>query len=145
MNKIRNNLKKSMEDGTFLVENTDFVPWFKDKKGDIEDLYWADYKAYLSSQNNWTKGTSGTLTKLDEITDDILKLCSDPEGKPSTRKGMVVGNVQSGKTANYLGLITKAADAGYKVIIIVAGMLEELRKTDTNKIRGKFCRCKCNR
>ena len=43
MNKIRNNLKKSMEDGTFLVENTDFVPWFKDKKGEIEDLYWADY------------------------------------------------------------------------------------------------------
>ena len=41
---------------------------------------------------------------------------------------MVVGNVQSGKTANYLGLICKAADAQYKVIIVVAGMLEDLRK-----------------
>ena len=138
MNKIRNNLKKSMEDGTFLVENTDFVPWFKDKKGEIEDLYWADYKAYLSSQPGWTKGPTGTLTKLDEITDDILKLCSDPEGKPSKRKGMVVGNVQSGKTANYLGLITKAADAGYKVIIIVAGMLEELRKQTQIRLEESF-------
>ena len=138
MDKIRNNLKKTMEDGTFFVENTDFTPWFNDKKGDIEDLYWADYKAYLSSQPGWTKGPSGTLTKLDEITDDILKLCCDPEGKRSTRLGMVIGNVQSGKTANYLGLITKAADAGYKVIIVVAGMLEELRKQTQTRLEESF-------
>ena len=84
------------------------------------------------------KGPSGTLTKLDEITDDILKFCSDPKGKRSTRKGMVVGNVQSGKTANYLGLITKAADAGYKVIIIIAGMLEELRKQTQIRLEESF-------
>ena len=39
---------------------------------------------------------------------------------------MVVGNVQSGKTANYLGFICKAAEAGYKLIIVIAGMLEDL-------------------
>ena len=43
------------------------------------------------------------------------------------RKGMVVGNVQSGKTANYIGLISKAADAGYKVIVVLAGILDDLR------------------
>ena len=51
---------------------------------------------------------------------------------------MVVGNVQSGKTSNYIGLITKAADAGYKVIIIIAGMLEELRKQTQIRVEESF-------
>ncbi len=137
--KVLGRLKKTMEDGTLLVNNSEFTPWFKDRKGDIEDFYWNDYKNYLLSQPGWTLGPTGTLTKLDEITDDILKLCADPNGQsPSKRKGMVVGNVQSGKTANYLGLITKAADAGYKVIIIIAGMLEELRKQTQIRLEESF-------
>ncbi len=40
---------------------------------------------------------------------------------------MVVGQVQSGKTANYTGLICKAVDAGYKLIIVLAGMQNSLR------------------
>ena len=40
---------------------------------------------------------------------------------------MVMGHVQSGKTANYTGLICKAADAGYKVVIIIAGLHNNLR------------------
>ena len=48
---------------------------------------------------------------------------------PSTlRKGMVVGNVQSGKTANYIGLISKAADAGYKVIVVLGYQKNEIKK-----------------
>ena len=137
--KVLGRLKKTMEDGTLLVDNSEFTPWFKDRKGDIEDFYWNDYKNYLLSQPGWTLGPTGTVTKLDEITDDILKLCADPNGQsPSKRKGMVVGNVQSGKTANYLGLITKAADAGYKVIIIIAGMLEELRKQTQIRLEESF-------
>ena len=51
---------------------------------------------------------------------------------------MVVGNVQSGKTASYIGLITKAADAGYKVIIVIAGMLDELRKQTQIRVEESF-------
>ena len=51
---------------------------------------------------------------------------------------MVVGNVQAGKTANYLGVIAKAADAGYKVIIIVAGILEDLRKQTQIRLEEGF-------
>ena len=67
------------------------------------------------------------LTKLDLNTQRILSKLADPNGPPMVRKGMVVGNVQSGKTANYIGLISKAADAGYKVIVVLAGMLDDLR------------------
>ena len=60
--------------------------------------------------------------------DFILSMLANPNGEPSSRKGMVVGNVQSGKTSHYIGLISKAADAGYKVVIVITGMLEDLRK-----------------
>ena len=54
------------------------------------------------------------------------------------RKGMVVGNVQSGKTANYIGLISKAADAGYKVIVVLAGILDDLRIQTQIRIEEGF-------
>ena len=40
---------------------------------------------------------------------------------------MVVGSVQSGKTANYCGLICKAIDAGYRLVVVLAGMHNNLR------------------
>ena len=51
---------------------------------------------------------------------------------------MVVGNVQSGKTANYIGLISKAADAGYKVIVVLAGILDDLRIQTQIRIEEGF-------
>ena len=51
---------------------------------------------------------------------------------------MVVGSVQSGKTANYIGLLTKAADYGYKVIIIIAGINETLRQQTQYRVNEGF-------
>ena len=53
-------------------------------------------------------------------------------------RGLVVGDVQSGKTSNYLGLITKAADAGYKVIFILTGTIESLRKQTQIRVEEGF-------
>ena len=47
---------------------------------------------------------------------------------------MVVGQVQSGKTSNYTGLICKAADAGYKVVILLTGITENLRRQTQERI-----------
>src|SRR5439155_6123792 len=44
------------------------------------------------------------------------------------RHGLVVGYIQSGKTANMAALMAKAADAGYKIIIVFAGILNTLRQ-----------------
>ena len=89
-------------------------------------------------KEDWTIGLQGTVSSLDRSTETILGLCSDPKLTSRTRRrGMVCGNVQSGKTSNYLG-ITKAADAGYKVIIIIAGMLEELRKQTQIRVEESF-------
>ncbi len=58
----------------------------------------------------------------------VLERLEDPKrAGPWDRRGMVVGSVQSGKTANYTGLINKALDAGYKLIIVLAGIHSNLR------------------
>ena len=135
--KVRINLRKTMEDGSVLVDNSSFDLWYDDRKADIDDIYWNDYRKYLISEG-WSEGVNGTINSLDRSTSKILKNCADPLGPPLKRRGMVVGNVQSGKTANYLGLIAKASDAGYKVIIIIAGMLEELRKQTQIRLEESF-------
>lgn len=66
--------------------------------------------------------------RLDEDTDRILDLLGNPaEAAAWDRRGLVVGEVQFGKTSNYSALACKAADAGYKMIIILAGIHESLR------------------
>src|SRR5437763_2928920 len=68
------------------------------------------------------------VNNLHELTDMILERLEDPaRPAPWDRRGMVVGSVQSGKTANYTGLICKAVDAGYKLVIILAGIHSNLR------------------
>ena len=51
---------------------------------------------------------------------------------------MVVGSVQSGKTANYVSLINKAADFGYKIIIVITGIHENLRSQTQTRINKGF-------
>jgi hypothetical protein len=72
---------------------------------------------------------------LDDLTKRILDKCADPTRTGSwDRRGMVVGNVQSGKTANYTGLINRATDAGYKLIIVIAGIHNSLRAQTQSRI-----------
>lgn len=79
------------------------------------------------------------LATLDQVTDRITGLLQNPklDGKWD-RRGMVVGHVQSGKTANYTGLICKAADAGYKLIVVIAGIHNNLRNQTQQRIDEGF-------
>jgi hypothetical protein len=65
---------------------------------------------------------------IDDVTKRLLERLEDPARLPDwDRRGMVMGDVQSGKTSNYVGLICKAADAGYKFIVVLAGLHNNLR------------------
>ena len=91
---------------------------------EIVPYYWQRYRQLLVQKN-----LSGqVIATMDVVTDRILGLLQNPK-KPSRwdRRGMVVGHVQSGKTANYIGLIAKAADAGYRLIVVIAGVHNNLR------------------
>lgn len=108
-----------------IEDSADHVVWLPAKKSSIEEWrFWNRYEVWLNR-----KGFSApVIRRLDEITDEILGRLEDPQRQGSwDRRGMVVGHVQSGKTANYAGLINKALDAGYKIIIVLAGIHNSLR------------------
>lgn len=111
-------------------------PWLGEKSIEIEHYYWSRYKSYLLKKKQLSPLV---VSSLDSITDNILDYLQDPEkAGPWDRRGMVVGHVQSGKTSNYTGLICKAADAGYKVIIVLAGMLNSLRTQTQERLDSDF-------
>ncbi|MFI8778835.1 Z1 domain-containing protein [Brachybacterium paraconglomeratum] len=67
------------------------------------------------------------IDSVHRSTDRILSQCANPKVVGDRRKGLVIGYVQSGKTANFTGLIAKAVDEGYRIIIVLAGMYTNLR------------------
>ncbi|MFC3550094.1 Z1 domain-containing protein [Lysobacter cavernae] len=110
-------------------------PWVEDAKASIKWTYWDSYAKQLQSQGF----TAPILRAIDEDTDNILTECGNPAVKEGWRiQGLVMGDVQSGKTANYCGLISKAADSGYKVIVLLTGMIEELRSQSQERMDEGF-------
>lgn len=119
-----------------LFQAEDYKPWLSERQGDIDWYYWTRYRKYLLTTKCFPPHVVRTL---DDITDKIVDNLEDPEKEGAwARRGMVVGHVQSGKTANYTGLVCKAADAGYKVIIILAGLLNSLRNQTQERIDSDF-------
>ena len=79
------------------------------------------------------------VLKIDNVTDRILDHLENPLKEGAwERRGLIVGHVQSGKTANYIGVMCKAADAGYKVIIVLGGLLNSLRNQTQKRIDSDF-------
>lgn len=120
----------------YRILDTDegYTPWLKDSKANIQWNFWNRYTSYLQK-----KIAPDTINKLDNLTDDILDRLANPlTPGPWDKRGMVVGQVQSGKTSNYTGLINKASDSGYKLIIVLAGMHDSLRSQTQIRIDEGF-------
>jgi Z1 domain len=112
-------------DATLMDDPTDHIEWLPTKRGRVEWKFWNRYKAFLEQEKKLPEPVVSALGKL---TDEILAKLEDPERPPNWDcRGMVVGSVQSGKTANYCGLICKAIDSGYRLIVVLAGMHNNLR------------------
>lgn len=117
---------------TSLID--DIEPWLNNEKANIDFELWKRYKMHLEN-----KDPSFPTASLDDFTDKILDKCVNPKQAGSwDRRGMVVGHVQSGKTSNYIGLINKATDAGYKLIIVIAGTISSLRRQTQNRIDSDY-------
>jgi len=109
--------------------------WWTDFKNEdaTVTLYWNRYERYLIAKKGWELKV--IEKSIAATTDKLMNALSNPlTNKPCTRYGMVFGYVQSGKTANYIGLLNKAIDAGYKIIIVLAGMHNNLRSQTQSRI-----------
>ncbi|TRW96328.1 endonuclease [Paracoccus sp. M683] len=105
------------------------------KREDITWTYSDAYEEYLKKEQMHPT----VVRSLSDVGTKIVGHLQDPtsEGKWD-RRGLVIGHVQSGKTANYMGVIAKAADAGYKFIIVIAGIHNNLRKQTQERIDEGF-------
>lgn len=131
------------EEGACII---DFDPehdyeWFdklKSKDG-FKLYYWERYKNYLLSNKKFSPQIVDRLEK--NTLEKLMSYIGDPNLPNDvgfSKRGLVVGDVQSGKTSNYIGLMTMAADAGYKVIILLTGTIESLRKQTQERVEEGF-------
>ena len=128
-------LKIRMDLGETLTGADEHAKWLDARRGSIEPFYWTRYRELLV-RTGWSPPVAATL---DRSTDELLDLLGDPVGKGEwKRRGLVVGDVQSGKTASYAALICKAADAGYRMIILLTGTLENVRRRTQERLDASF-------
>ena len=112
--------------GTVVISGkpADWDPWYTEALADDHSFYWDGYRGVLE-QKGWSSDDIGDLLRA---TDEVVKRLANPtRTDPYQSKGLVVGYVQSGKTANFTGVIAKAIDAGYKLVIVLTGTIELLR------------------
>ena len=110
---------------TLTDDSGDHIPWLANRRAEIQWSFSRRYRRFLKERKGWALQT---LQRSDDLTDRVLDLIEDPARKgPWDRRGMVVGEVQSGKTSNYIDLICKATDAGYKFIVVLTGTTNSLR------------------
>ncbi len=111
--------------GYSIIDDKEFVAWVKTARENRTFEFWERYRHWMDRGKQWA---SGPLIQLDRLTDDILDRLRNPETAGAwDRRGLVVGDVQSGKTSNYTALICKAVDAGYPLVIVLAGVHNSLR------------------
>lgn len=104
-------------------------------KREIAWTYSEGYEKYLKSE----KWHPAVVQSLSDVSTRILGHLQDPLSEGTwDRRGLVIGHVQSGKTANYIGLVARAADAKYKFIIVIAGIHNNLRKQTQERIDEGF-------
>lgn len=121
-----------------VVLAPDFEPWFVEAvaSGEIRAERWYSYKQFLKIDKDFAPQV---LEALDHASSEVVDLLGDPNQSGSwKRRGLVIGDVQSGKTATYIGIVNKAADAGYKLVILLTGGTESLRKQTQYRVDEGF-------
>lgn len=99
----------------------------------INNYYWDRLKKYHEKSL-----PPEVIKTIDEDTDMVMDNIGNPNLEEFDIYGMVVGHVQSGKTGNYSSLLCKAADSGYKFIVVIAGDKNNLRDQTQERINETF-------
>lgn len=113
------------------IRAEDFRPWLEDRLTSTDLSHWRAYRGILEDQGR----SNNVLQHLDSQTNRIVELMGDPlAAGPWSRKGLAIGEVQSGKTATYAGALNKAIDLGYRIVIVIGGHTEDLRRQTQERL-----------
>lgn len=128
---------KTFDPGTTITGAAANDAWFYQRKKELDEekghFFQNRYEDYLRIKNF----DATTINFIVSKTERVLSLCANPDSD-DRRRGLVVGDVQSGKTSNYLALASMACDYGYKVILILAGLTDSLRIQTQERVDEGF-------
>jgi len=129
---IDSQMKLSLKSALFDPEDAP-EPWYV---GPIDtDKFWPKLKASLEADPDWAKA----VQSLDETSTRNVALLADPHSPVIATRGLVLGYVQSGKTANFTATIAKAADAGYRMFVVLSGVHNSLRRQTQLRMDEQLC------
>jgi hypothetical protein len=115
-----------------IVISEEFEPWYSPERRSKNEFYWPAYSDYLTKVKDWHPDA---IASLDRASSAVVERLSDPMREQAHQaKGLVVGYVQSGKTANFTGVLAKAIDAGYRLLIVLTGTVDLLREQTQRRI-----------
>lgn len=97
------------------------------------DRHWPALRAYLVDSKGWPADTVDD--RIGAASNEIISLLENPSKDSFACRGLVIGHVQSGKTANMTAVIAKAVDTGYNLVIILAGLTNKLRKQTQGRMQ----------
>ncbi len=137
---VRNELladnKIRLEPGIAIVPRT-HKKWFADRKQELDLDYWNRFRDLLIKDKGFPVNV---VAEMDKVSDEIVDLLGDPTRteEREQRRGLIIGDVQSGKTVNYSGTICKAVDAGFRAVILMTGTTNDLRKQTQMRLDEAF-------
>lgn len=117
-------VRNAVVDGGRYSESAPFIPAMAEGK------QWDRYLSMLERKS------SPGLAELSRTTEDVVRLLAPPSPGEGRRKGLVMGNVQSGKTRHFAGVIARAVDLGYRFVIVLSGLHNNLREQTQSRLDG---------
>ena len=115
-----------------IVITAPWERWYTPERAAAHEFYWPIYRDYLLNVKDWKESS---VTSLDLASTEVMERITDPtRAEANQAKGLVVGYVQSGKTANFTAVIAKAIDAGYRLVIVMTGTIEMLRSQTQRRV-----------
>jgi hypothetical protein len=123
--------------GAVLVQKR-HAKWFAQRKDTLEMKYWERFEQYMLQDRGMP---TNVVNSMDKVSDEIVDLLGDPtrgDQASEQRRGLIIGDVQSGKTINYSGIICKAVDAGFRTVILLTGTTNDLRQQTQIRIDEAF-------
>jgi len=124
----------TLEPVRVIINNRDRADWLKPADRS-EWYYWTTLRQFWLDQKGWPQNV---VQSVDDATDRILGQLPPPDTESFNIRGLVLGYVQSGKTANYTALIAKAADLGYRLVIVLSGIDNGLRLQTQQRLKREL-------
>lgn len=136
---LRNEANVYVDPGESIEGNVPWAKWLQNARDAhvSQDVRWNAYTEYLT---NDLHRPQSVIYRLNQTADEVLNLISDPrrDREPRQRKGLILGDVQSGKTQTYMSLMNKAADYGYKLLVVLTSDNEDLRRQTQERVDTDF-------